>query len=197
MDIQKERELFEEAMLRMTDGSFNTTKNHLTSQYTFGVNQTFWAVWQAAKAQSDKKIKLLLCDEHLQKCESLTGVFNSQYPDEEPCLICLAKQAKAQAVPEGFVLVKADNVDSFYQDDNEPENFCRSCDDLDALGDCMDRDEIMIVNKHTSAHISTEKFYGAWGVIETSYGTAWKFKLFNTEGEAKAAMIEAQEPAND
>lgn len=105
--------------------------------------------------------------------------------------------AKAQAVQEGFVLIKADNVNSFYQDDNEPENFCNSCDDLDTLGDLIDRDEIMTVNKHTSAHISTEKFYGAWGVIETSYGTAWKFKLFNTEDEAKAAMIEAQEPAND
>lgn len=56
--------------------------------------------WQAAKAQADQKIKLLLCDEHLKKCESPTGVFNSQYPDEEPCLICLTKQAKAQAVPE-------------------------------------------------------------------------------------------------
>lgn len=63
---------------------------------------------QASKAQSDKKIKLLLCDEHLQKCESPTGIFNSQYPNEEPCLICLAKQAKAQAVPEGFVLIKDD-----------------------------------------------------------------------------------------
>lgn len=53
-----------------------------------------------AKAQANQKIKLLLCDEHLKKCESPTGVFNSQYPDEEPCLICLAKEAKAQAVPE-------------------------------------------------------------------------------------------------
>lgn len=61
--------------------------------------------WQAAKAQSDKKIKLLLCDEHLQKCESPTGVFNSQYPDEEPCLICLAKEAKAQAAP-GWISVE-------------------------------------------------------------------------------------------
>lgn len=60
---------------------------------------TFRAGWQAAKAQTDQKIKLLLCDEHLKKCESPTGVFNSQYPDEEPCLICLAKEAKAQAVP--------------------------------------------------------------------------------------------------
>lgn len=60
--------------------------------------------WQA-KAQADQKVKLLLCDEHLKKCESPTGIFNSQYPDEEPCLICLAKEAKAQAVPEGFALV--------------------------------------------------------------------------------------------
>lgn len=59
-----------------------------------------WDLWQAAKARADQKIKLLLCDEHLKKCESPTGVFNSQYPDEEPCLICLAKQAKAQAVLE-------------------------------------------------------------------------------------------------
>lgn len=64
-----------------------------------------WMAWQAAKAQADQKVKLLLCDEHLKKCESPTGIFNSQYPDEEPCLICLAKEAKAQAVPEGFVLV--------------------------------------------------------------------------------------------
>lgn len=67
--------------------------------------------WQAAKAQADQKIKLLLCDEHLKKCESPTGVFNSQYPDEEPCLICLAKEAKAQAVPEGFVLVPKEPTD--------------------------------------------------------------------------------------
>ena len=59
-----------------------------------------WSAWKEAKAQSDQKIKLLLCDEHLKKCESPTGVFNSQYPDEEPCLICLAKETKAQAVPE-------------------------------------------------------------------------------------------------
>jgi len=80
---------------------------------------TFRAGWQAAKAQSDKKIKLLLCDEHLQKCESPTGVFNSQYPDEEPCLICLAKEAKAQAVPEGFVVLAIDDM----------ERICRCLDD--------------------------------------------------------------------
>lgn len=69
-----------------------------------------WLMWEKAQAQADQKIKLLLCDEHLKKCESPTGVFNSQYPDEEPCLICLAKQAKAQAVPEGFILVSSEQM---------------------------------------------------------------------------------------
>ncbi|MDM1771071.1 hypothetical protein [Acinetobacter indicus] len=58
------------------------------------------AIEQEVRVQADQKVKLLLCDEHLKKCESPTGIFNSQYPDEEPCLICLAKEAKAQVVPE-------------------------------------------------------------------------------------------------
>lgn len=80
MNIQKERDMFEETMLRMTDGSFNTTKNHLTGQYTFGVNQTLWAVWQAAKAQS---------------------------------------------VPEGFVLVEKSLIKTLHEEllDHEPDSF--------------------------------------------------------------------------
>ena len=106
-------------------------------------------------------------------------------------------QAKAQAVPEGFVLVPKENISCYWQDNDEPENFCNSSNDWDCLGDGIDKDQIMIVNKHTQANISTEKFYGAWKLIETSYGTRWKFELFKSESEAKQAMIEAQEPAND
>ena len=109
----------------------------------------------------------------------------------------VAWQAKAQAVPEGFVLVPKDKISHFYQDNDEPENFCNSSNDWDCLGDGIDKDQIMIVNKHTQANISTEKFYGAWKLIETPYGTRWKFELFKSESEAKQAMIEAQEQAND
>lgn len=105
--------------------------------------------------------------------------------------------ATAQAVPEGFVLVPKENISCYWQDNDEPENFCNSSNDWDCLGDGIDKDQIMIVNKHTQANISTEKFYGAWKLIETSYGTRWKFELFKSESEAKQAMIEAQEPAND
>ena len=102
-------------------------------------------------------------------------------------------KAKSQAVPEGFVLVPEDKISHFYQDNDEPENFCNSSNDWDCLGDGIEKDQIMIVNKHTQANISTEKFYGAWKLIETSYGYRWKFELFESESEAKQAMIEAQE----
>ena len=104
--------------------------------------------------------------------------------------------ATAQAVPEGFVLVPKDKISCYWQDNDEPENFCNSSNDWDCLGDGIDKDQIMIVNKHTQANISTEKFYGAWKLIETSYGTRWKFELFKSESEAKQAMIEAQEQSH-
>jgi len=100
VDIEKEREAFEEAMLRMTDGSFNTTKNNLTGQYTFGVNQTFWAVWQAAKAQAVPNLSELQ--------ERIAG--HQYYHDEHGHMIVdmddVVKEIssfdsyKAQAVPE-------------------------------------------------------------------------------------------------
>jgi len=106
-------------------------------------------------------------------------------------------KTEAQAVLEGFVLVPKDKISHFYQDNDEPENFCNSSNDWDCLGDGIDKDQIMIVNKHTQANISTEKFYGAWKLIETSYGTRWKFELFKSESEAKQAMIEAQEQSHE
>ncbi|NNH00253.1 hypothetical protein [Acinetobacter sp. ANC 5414] len=87
--MDKEREAFDKWYREKPKGWLDGVKYN-----------TAWKAWQAAKAQADQKVKLLLCDEHLKKCESPTGIFNSQYPDEEPCLICLAKEAKAQAVHE-------------------------------------------------------------------------------------------------
>lgn len=103
MDLQKERELFLAHMRSIGSAGFmfELDENGNFDDMSMGYA---WSAWQA-KAQADQKVKLLICDEHLKKCESPTGIFNSQYPDEEPCLICLAKEAKAQAVPEGFVLV--------------------------------------------------------------------------------------------
>ena len=100
MDLQKDED-FEKAW-QENRHIWESTKNLAKAMFYAG----------QAKSQADQKIKLLLCDEHLKKCESPTGVFNSQYPDEEPCLICLVKEAKAQADPDGFVLNKPAKVGS-------------------------------------------------------------------------------------
>lgn len=112
MDIQEKQ--FQEMYLTL--GGKQVELESENGEYTHSKSQMAWGIWQAAKAQTDQKIKSLLCDEHLKKCESPTGVFNSQYPDEEPCLICLAKQAKTQAVPEWIDYTKqSPRIDGRYQ----------------------------------------------------------------------------------
>ncbi|WP_180131323.1 hypothetical protein [Acinetobacter sp. YH12072] len=193
MDVQKEREAFEDwvkskgrVVERFSDGSYKSMT--LDKE---------WSAWQAAKAQAVPDLGELQ--------ERIAG--HQYYHDEHGHMIVdmddVVKEIsgfdswKAQAVPEGFVLVPKENISCFWQDNDEPENFCNSSNDWDCLGDGIEKDQIMIVNKHTQAHISTEKFFGVWKLIETSYGTRWKFELFKSEFEAKQAMIEAQEPAND
>lgn len=112
------------------------------------------------------------------------------------------QSAKAQAVPEGFVLVEKSKVRTWYQDDDEPENFCNSESDLDCLGDCLDDDDIIAVNIHESAHISTRKVFGVWK-SNSPTDIQSKFILVDSHEEAEKivasnkAMIEAQEPTND
>lgn len=102
-----------------------------------------------------------------------------------------AKRDNNQGIPDGFILVKKESISSFYQDNEEPENCCNKEADFDALGDCIEHDEIMIVNKHTSANISTEKLFGAWGVTKTPNGLTSKFMVFKSEKEAEDAIAEA------
>ena len=114
----------------------------------------------------------------------------------------IEQAAKAQAVPEGFVLIEESKVKTWYQDNDEPENFCNSESDLDCLGDCLDDDDIIIVNVHESAHISTRKVFGVWK-SNSPTDIQSKFILVDSRVEAEQvvaenkALIEAQEPAND
>lgn len=112
MDISKEKEVFDQYFKEKYPELYKDVFNEDGDDRAIIGYSFAWSAWQEVKAQADKKVKLLLCDEHLKKCESPTGIFNSQYPDEEPCLICLAKEAKAQAIPDGFVLVSKEIPDS-------------------------------------------------------------------------------------
>lgn len=61
-----------------------------------------------------------------------------------------------------YVVVPKSSITQFWQDDEEPENFVNKERDFDCLGDCIDIDGIMQINKHHQAHIKTEKLYGTW-----------------------------------
>ena len=110
--------------------------------------------------------------------------------------------AKAQAVPEGFVLVPKENISCYWQDNDEPENFCSNESDFDCLGDCIDLGEIMEINKFTQAHVNKEILFGTW--FAEAIDPSEKANFFvGTNAECleivakNKAMIEAQEPTND
>ncbi len=110
--------------------------------------------------------------------------------------------AKAQAVPEGFVLVPKDNLSVFWQDSDEPENFCSSEADFNCLGDCIDIGEIMEINKFTQANINKEELFGTWFAEAINPTDKANFFVGTKEEceeivQKNKAMIEAQEPAND
>ena len=114
----------------------------------------------------------------------------------------LWQAAKAQAVPEGFVLVPKENISCYWQDNDEPENFCSNESDFDCLGDCIDLGEIMEINKFTQAHVNKEILFGTW--FAEAIDPSEKANFFvGTHAECleivakNKAMIEAQEPAND
>ncbi|KQW88192.1 hypothetical protein ASC84_12510 [Acinetobacter sp. Root1280] len=101
------------------------------------------------------------------------------------------KAAKSQATPEGFVLVPKDQITCFWQDNNEPENFCNSPSDFDSLGDCIDLGDIMQINKHTQANIGTEKLYGTWVADAGNPLERSRSKFFvGTESECKEIVLE-------
>lgn len=110
--------------------------------------------------------------------------------------------ATAQRVPEGFVLVPKENISCYWQDNDEPENFCSNESDFDCLGDCIDLGEIMEINKFTQAHVNKEILFGTW--FAEAIDPSEKANFFvGTHAECleivakNKAMIEAQEPAND
>ena len=110
--------------------------------------------------------------------------------------------AKAQAVPEGFVLVPKENISCYWQDNDEPENLCSNESDFDCLGDCIDLGEIMEINKFTQAHVNKEILFGTW--FAEAIDPSEKANFFvGTHAECleivakNKAMIEAQEQSHE
>jgi len=108
---------------------------------------------------------------------------------------CMWSAWCASAQRDGYKLVPVADINEFYQDDVEPEIFCEHESDFDSLGDCTELDEIMIVNKYTSARLKKETLYGVWCKCEKKapYFKETEFKLFSNKDDARKAMIGASE----
>ncbi len=138
--------------------------------------------------------------------DQLWGDYENPYENSDTALAFnLFKKgwlAKAQAVPEGFVLVPKENISCYWQDNDEPENFCSNESDFDCLGDCIDLGEIMEINKFTQAHVNKEILFGTW--FAEAIDPSEKANFFvGTHAECleivakNKAMIEAQEQSHE
>lgn len=109
--------------------------------------------------------------------------------------------AKASAVPDGYVLVEKSKIHTWYQDGDEPENIASNESDIECLGDCLDRDEIMEVNVYESAHISKKTVFGVWKSnsptdIESNFILVDTYEEAEEILAANEAMIEAAQEQN-
>ncbi|MBF7691126.1 hypothetical protein [Acinetobacter pollinis] len=90
----------------------------------------------------------------------------AELADEEADVLCAEitelKQKLEKLESGEFVLVPRDKIEVFWQDDDEPENFCSLESDLECLGDGIDLNEIMTINAHHQVNLKTEKMYGTW-----------------------------------
>ena len=151
----------------------------------------------------EEKLEYLNFDEHLDcYVEKSNGMPVRLAAWVNGAFYGFEQAATAQAVPEGFVLVPKENISCYWQDNDEPENFCSNESDFDCLGDCIDLGEIMEINKFTQAHVNKEILFGTW--FAEAIDPSEKANFFvGTHAECleivakNKAMIEAQEPAND
>jgi hypothetical protein len=107
------------------------------------------------------------------------------------------KEAKAQAVPEGFVLVPVKEIKEWYLDDSE--SIYRE--DPDWLCD-ISIGEVVEVEHRVSYELDQDPVFAAIQWDEEN-GDVGYYETFKTKAEAEKvaahckAMVEAQEPAND
>ncbi|MFW1754342.1 hypothetical protein [Acinetobacter wanghuae] len=148
MDVQKEREAFENHLKKMGKTDNETFSKNEDDSYQMDIIHFGWKIWQAAIARMEVRINTL--DEMLlNQGEALA-------------------QAKAQAVPEGFVLVKKEL----------PEQIAEKM--------AIDRID---KPRHENDPVWSE-------ITEQSYKDQVKSKKWEFWRDYKA-MIEAQEPSHD
>lgn len=99
------------------------------------------------------------------------------------------EKAKAQAVPETHVLIEKSKITTWYQDVDEPENFANTEEQL--LGLIAESeiyiDDMLIVEKHVQAQLSTQKLYCVYQITNKETGLA-EIKFCKSKSEAQEIL---------
>ena len=186
MDFQKEKEAFEAWFESRYDAHFMQFALDL-DPYVDKHTQTCWEAWQAARVESHKQAALYQFEiNHLVQA-------NQQWRE---------KAAKAQAVPEGCVVVEKKNTEDWYLDDCE--GMWWDHDGIDGSLCELDIGEVQAV-EHKEYLITENNTLYATRVWDDANDQVDCWQFFKTKEEAEKAAAyckakfyeEAQEPAND
>lgn len=63
---------------------------------------------------------------------------------------------------EGCVVVPKDQIEVWWQDAEEPENFATQSKDLHFIADGLEDGDIMKIHEHHTIHMPSNTLYGAW-----------------------------------
>ncbi|AZP31369.1 hypothetical protein KWE42_16860 [Acinetobacter pittii] len=98
-------------------------------------------------------------------------------------------RAKAQAVPETHVLVEKSKISKWWQDADEPENFASTEEQLIALiaESEIYTDDMLVVEKHVQAQLSTQKLYCVYQITNKETGLA-EIKVCKSKSEAEEIL---------
>lgn len=98
-------------------------------------------------------------------------------------------KAEAQAMPETHVLIEKSKITTWYQDVDEPENFANTEEQL--LGLIAESeiyiDDMLIVEKHVQAQLSTQKLYCVYQITNKETGLA-EIKFCESQSEAQEIL---------
>ncbi|PJG67888.1 hypothetical protein CVD09_03555 [Acinetobacter seifertii] len=101
----------------------------------------------------------------------------------------MEEKAKAQAVPDTHVLVKKSKISTWWQDADEPENFASTEEQLIGLiaESEIYLDDILVVEKHVQAQLSTQKLYCVYQITNKETGLA-EIKVCESKSEAEEIL---------
>ena len=119
IDIEKEREAFEEAYSLAHKIYPSTLKKYADGSYYNGAVRAAWRWWQASALRAEAKL-------------------------------------------DGCVVVPKDQIEVWWQDAEEPENFATHFKDLHFIADGLEDGDIMKISEHHTVHLPSTTLYGAW-----------------------------------